>query len=127
MGRASSNARHGAALFRFVIVEVLDRPARLSSGRRCSPHYYLDVIPRTSAARSPEPLSQRPVLMGSGPRLRRSRNDDGGRYAVRRPPLFSTPLSWMSFRGRAQRGARNPYSRGRCSWVPGLACGDPGM
>src|SRR5437764_8256657 len=27
------------------------------------------------------------------------------------------PLS--SFRGGAQRRARNPFSRGRCSWIPG--------
>ena len=28
---------------------------------------------------------------------------------------------YTSFRGAAQRRARNPYSRGLCSWIPGLA------
>src|SRR5712692_10343356 len=32
-------------------------------------------------------------------------------------PLLNKTRS--SFRGAAQRRARNPYSRGLCSWVPG--------
>src|SRR5205814_1841698 len=32
-----------------------------------------------------------------------------------------------SFRGAAQRRARNPFSRGPRSWIPGIAFGDPGM
>src|SRR5438105_3896595 len=32
-----------------------------------------------------------------------------------------------SFRGRAQRRSRNPFSRGPRSWIPGVAFGDPGM
>src|SRR5207248_8728816 len=32
-----------------------------------------------------------------------------------------------SFRGAAPPRARNPYSRGPCSWIPGLTFGDPGM
>src|SRR5204862_4374353 len=37
------------------------------------------------------------------------------------------PRSSWSFRGAAQRRARNPYSRVRCSWIPGPAFGRPGM
>ena len=34
-------------------------------------------------------------------------------------PTVGAPRS--SFRGAAQRRARNPFSRGSCSWIPGLA------